>query len=102
MIPAARREMLQAARWYDRKSNGLGDRFLDEVRSAIVAFNSPPVAAVAMGPDYSRKLLDVFPYALIFRVDGQTVTIVAVAHLKRRPGYWHKRLSAQTGEPDDD
>jgi len=39
-----------------------------------------------------RVFLKKFPYFIVF-FDGQDeVTIVAVAHAKRRPGYWAKRL----------
>lgn len=33
-----------------------------------------------------------FPYAIVYReVSEEEVEIVAVAHLKRRPGYWTGR-----------
>ena len=61
MIPLARREMLRAARWYERREIGLGDRLLDEIRSALLAITEFPVAFPLI---YRRRLLDVFPYAL--------------------------------------
>jgi len=33
-----------------------------------------------------------FPYSLFFIIENDTVVIVAVAHHKRRPGYWLPRL----------
>jgi len=33
-----------------------------------------------------------FPYALIYIERPEFVLIVAVAHFKRRPGYWRERL----------
>ena len=40
-----------------------------------------------------RYLMQRFPFGLIYRYDAEsnTVTIFAVAHLKRRPGYWTDR-----------
>jgi len=35
-----------------------------------------------------RFLLTGFPFALAYVVDGDSVTVLAVAHLRRRPGYW--------------
>ena len=39
-----------------------------------------------------RIILKTFPYQLVYRVEGDEVRIYAVAHLKRRPGYWTTRL----------
>ncbi len=33
-----------------------------------------------------------FPYSIIFRVDSDRIYVIAVAHAKRRPGYWKDRL----------
>ena len=38
-----------------------------------------------------RYLFSVYPYSLIYRVTDQEITIVAVAHAKRKPGYWMNR-----------
>ncbi|MGP0040576.1 MAG: type II toxin-antitoxin system RelE/ParE family toxin, partial [Rhodomicrobium sp.] len=38
------------------------------------------------------KLQD-FPYTLVYRVRGQVISIFAVAHQSRKPGYWRGRLS---------
>jgi plasmid stabilization system protein ParE len=91
MIPLARREMLRAARWYERRAQGLGDRFLDEVRLALIAMREYPLSGSPVNLLFRRKLLDTFPYALIYRVDEDDIVIVAVAHLRRRPGYWLRR-----------
>ncbi len=34
----------------------------------------------------------VFPYSVIFREEANSILILAIAHAKRRPGYWAKRL----------
>jgi len=38
-----------------------------------------------------RYQFSVYPYSLIYRVTEQEITIVAVAHAKRKPGYWTNR-----------
>ena len=32
-----------------------------------------------------------FPYSLIYRMQGEEIRIIAVAHHSRRPGYWAGR-----------
>ena len=38
-----------------------------------------------------RVLLRRFPFFLVYRVRDERVEIVAVAHARRRPGYWRRR-----------
>jgi hypothetical protein len=38
-------------------------------------------------------LFDRFPFALVYIERGEKIIGIAVAHLKRRPGYWRKRLA---------
>ena len=92
MLPPARAEMLRAARWYDGQGAGLGDRLLDEIRNACVAIQEFPAAGSPVDGIYRRKLLDKFPYSLVYRIDGEDIVIVAVANFKRRPRYWRKRM----------
>ena len=34
----------------------------------------------------------IFPYAVVFMEKPEHIWIVAVMHMKRRPGYWRERL----------
>jgi ParE toxin of type II toxin-antitoxin system, parDE len=91
MVPMARREMLRAAIWYERRQEGLGDRFLDEISASLQDIVAFPSAFSPIDLTYRRKLLNVFPFAIVYRVDGDTVTVLAIANFKRRPGYWRRR-----------
>ena len=94
MIPVARREMLRAAQWYDQRVPGLGSELLDEIRTGLLAIRDFPLAQPIIDPPFRRALVDRFPYALIYRIEAEDIVIVAVANLKRRPGYWRRRGSA--------
>jgi plasmid stabilization system protein ParE len=91
MIPLAQREMLRAARRYDGKAEGLGTRFLDEIRVGLMAILEFPAAHPKIAVPYRRKLVTDFPYSIIYRVDADEIVIVALANFKRRPGYWRRR-----------
>ena len=93
MIPLARREMLRAARWYESKAPDLSDRFLDEIRRAMRAVLEFPAAPPIIIAPYRRQLLKDFPYALVYRVENDEIVVLAVANLKRRPGYWIRRAN---------
>lgn len=44
-------------------------------------------------PVVHSKGVSGFPYGVVYFVEHEVVTIVAVAHAKRRPGYWRDRAS---------
>ncbi len=94
MMPLARQEMLRAARWYERKRDGLGDRFLDDVRAGLRSILEFPAAHPPLEAPIRRKLLSDFPYALIYRLEVNEIVVIAVANFKRRPGYWRRRSTA--------
>jgi toxin ParE1/3/4 len=42
--------------------------------------------------DARRSLLPRFPYSLCYVISDEIVIILAVAHHRREPDYWHSRL----------
>jgi toxin ParE1/3/4 len=51
----------------------------------------PETFAAEGRADSRRYLLHRFPFQIVYRARGETIEVVAVAHLKRRPGYWKSR-----------
>ncbi len=39
-----------------------------------------------------RRILRRFPFGFLYAIEPERIVIVAVAHLKRRPGYWKDRV----------
>jgi len=39
-----------------------------------------------------RYLLRRFPFSVVYRIEPTRIVIVAMAHFRRRPGYWRSRL----------
>ncbi|MGI8521886.1 MAG: type II toxin-antitoxin system RelE/ParE family toxin [Nocardioidaceae bacterium] len=95
--PEARAEFVADVDWYDEREDGVGARFEVAVREAIdAAVDSPESWAVWPGwdrePMVRSKGVGGFPYRVVYFVDDDLLTIVAIAHAKRRPGYWRERL----------
>jgi plasmid stabilization system protein ParE len=88
--PLAEREVEAAARWYDEQAPGLGRDFIHEVLAAFDAIESAPELCPVLSEPYRRKLLERFPYAVIYKLTVKRVYVRAVAHCKRRPGYWDR------------
>ena len=109
--PEAAAELRAAALWYDERQTGLGDEFAEEVIAASQRIAASPTT-YPVWPGLSRPaspirraLVQRFPYAVAFEVQAGRVFILAVAHLKRRPLFWLRRVrqepAQQSPEPDD-
>jgi plasmid stabilization system protein ParE len=90
--PEAEEELAEAAFHYDREVEGLGGRFLAEIRRATLILGEQPRLGHRVDEQLSRLILRRFPYSLIYAVDQDRISILAVAHHRRRPGYWRSRL----------
>lgn len=91
-IPLARREMLRAARRYEREKPKLGDRFPDAVRDGLIAILEFPTAHPPIfGSPYRRKLLTSFPFALVYLIEEDEIVVIAVANSSRKPRYGRGR-----------
>lgn len=97
LVEEAAAEMLAVARWYDAQAPELGDEFVDEVSAAIDTIaNQPHSWPVWPGveprtPPVRRYVMLRFPFALAYQAFAETIEVVAVAHVRRRPGYWQHR-----------
>jgi plasmid stabilization system protein ParE len=38
-----------------------------------------------------RVLVPGFPYQIVYRLDSDDIRVIAIAHLRRRPGFWRHR-----------
>ena len=94
--PEALREIERAHGWYEAHREGLGDDLLDEIGRALDKVEAAPNSFPRAPENRSarRAPLDRFPYWVVFAVlDDGDVLVVAVAHAKRRAGYWRRRVS---------
>ncbi|HEY6460223.1 MAG TPA: type II toxin-antitoxin system RelE/ParE family toxin [Polyangiaceae bacterium] len=93
VAPGAEEELAEAAAWYEARRPGLGielvaviDRELEEIAAA------PSLHALwRTDRPYRHRAVRRFPYVIFFRAEVGEVFIVAIAHARRRPGYWAGR-----------
>jgi plasmid stabilization system protein ParE len=93
VLPDAEMELQSAALWYEDKRRGLGVEFVALVDRALQSILENPEGCPKWRADrqYRQRPLKRFPFMVFFRLDPGTVEIVALAHAKRRPGYWLDR-----------
>lgn len=90
--PLAEKELIEAAEVFEAEREKLGSEFVEEISRAVdFAVRFPEAAPRVRGPLRSL-VVSRFPYSVIYRPlrDGG-LRVLAVAHHKRRPGYWHGR-----------
>ena len=90
--PFADADVLEIARFYERRSPGLGGEFRSDLTAAISLLRQQPEAAPVVRGNLRRKLLLRFPYYLIYAVENAEIRIYAVSHHKRRPNHWRERF----------
>jgi len=90
--PNAETEFDQAVAYYEVRQRGLGLDLTDEVLVSITRILDYPKAGSPFSQKTRRALTRRFPYGIIYQVHHESVQIIAVAHLSRRPRYWEERL----------
>lgn len=91
--PGAVAELKEATDHYYQIRFELGSRFLDEFRRGINQIISRPYAWAPLDRKHRRYRLRHFPYGIVYKINehANTLHVIALAHLKRRPGYWKGR-----------
>lgn len=77
--------------FYEDCREGLGEEFLDAVESAFDQICRHPMLWRILKGRFRRYLVQQFPYGVIYAIEGRTIYVAAVMHLKRKPGYWETR-----------
>lgn len=89
--PDAEAEFLAAVDWYEERSAGLGADFAAEIHDAIQRAVAMPLAWPSLDGEIRRVLANRFPYGVLYARRDGSILVLAVMHLRRRPGYWQDR-----------
>lgn len=99
-VPEAIEDLQGGHDWYDEREAGLGRQLAAEVFKTLdhavrhsfapKRYEHPKLPAV---PEVRKVQLRRFDeYGLVYTVVNDTFWVVAVAHAKRRPGFWVDRV----------
>jgi len=88
----AREEIDTAFDWYYRRSPEAAYAFLAEIIASLAQIASHPQLYPSFTKNTHRRILERFPYSVIFQEREDDILVVALAHAKRRPNYWTHRL----------
>ena len=79
-------------RWYERRSAGLGRRFLDEVDRVLKLIEANPTRFGFADGDVREAPLRRFPFGIYYRVLPDRIRVLAVYHAARDPSGWQSRV----------
>ena len=87
---AAEGDIRDAFLWYHERNALVAAAFRTEALDAIEQVGKTPLGRAPDETGDRRRVLHRFPYSVVYEVTGGTVTILAVSHHRRKPGYWHQ------------
>jgi len=91
--PEADRELTEGAVYYAREGGSeLGLAFIAEFERVLALLCNHWQVGAPWRTNRRRFPLRRFPYSIIYYVRDQELRIVALAHHRRKPGYWAGRL----------
>jgi plasmid stabilization system protein ParE len=89
--PAASVELAEAAGFYNDKVVGLGETFILEVQRITNLVQEQPLIGQSVRLNFRSIVLARFPYSAVYTVESDRILVLAIAHQRRRPGYWRDR-----------
>jgi len=89
--PVTLQDADEAAAWYAVRSVRAATRFLEELDRLIDLIGGSPDRFQIFDVGLRRAVFRRFPFYIVFRADELNIIVLAVAHGKRRPGFWRDR-----------
>jgi plasmid stabilization system protein ParE len=93
ILPLAKRDIREAALWYNSNQKGLGNRFIAQVRRKVKFIRENPQAVGVRYDNVRTAVMEVFPFMLhyIIEEDKKLVVVSAVFHTSLDPEKWKER-----------
>jgi toxin ParE1/3/4 len=85
-------ELEEGMSWYEKRKTGLGLDLESEVEKTIARVRRDPSIGMRYRNTQVRFVrVKRFPYVVYFCEFEDAIWVIAIAHGRRRPGYWKKR-----------
>ncbi|MGH2574722.1 MAG: type II toxin-antitoxin system RelE/ParE family toxin [Ignavibacteria bacterium] len=89
--PDAESDIEEAYEWYEERSKGLGEEFINEVDDCLLRIQTNPNIYSKVYKKTHRGLLKKFPYGIFYIIQRNKVVILGCFHFKRSPKHWKSR-----------
>lgn len=95
--PEADAEGIAAAHYIKEEDPLQSELFKEALQTSIYWARTQPLIFRCFEEDFRKIKIGKFRYLLVFRIRGDEIQILAVAHTSRRPGYWKDRAKTLQG-----
>ena len=94
--PLAERELIAAGQVLRNPRIRPGCRdFIRQVERTLADVVAHPNAGnLFAGSTMRRRFMHRFPFGVVYEVESENIAVIAIMHLRRRPGYWKRRRRA--------
>ena len=89
-LPSAKCDFDESFDWYAVKSVRAAARFAGAVEAALMRISTNPTQFASLDALHRECPVKKFPYRIVYRIHDDRVLVVAIAHAKRRSGYWRR------------
>ena len=89
--PEATAELEASIEWYAERSESAAQNLCLAVDAALTSIEAHPERFAKVDARHHACSVKKFPFQIVYRHDQDRIHVVAVAHAKRRPGYWRDR-----------
>jgi plasmid stabilization system protein ParE len=87
----AEAEFARSARYYNKQSAGLGDRFAVKVFAMCETIAMRPESFPILAENIRRAVMHSFRFVIHFIIEGDKIVILSVFHTSRNPEVLKKR-----------
>lgn len=97
VLPEAREELRDAGIYFDSLRPSRYDAFMAEWNAGVARIVAAPrlhspADDAPPGVEVRHYILPRFQRRIVYMLTGDAIVILALAHTRRKPGYWHNRL----------
>ncbi len=90
-LPMARIDFDDSFNWYASRNVVAAERFVDAIDVALARICADPESFPLVDRRHRACSLSRHPFRIIYRYCDDHLLVVAVAHAKRKPGFWRHR-----------
>ena len=91
-LAPAQAELLAAITYYAEITPELGARFEQAVAKAVRAAATHPKRGAPRSSNTRSWIVEGFPFGVIYREGVSEILVVAVAHQRKKPEFWARRI----------
>jgi len=88
----ARDDFDESLDWYGKRSLDAALGFVAAVEEAVEKIVADPARFPSTHAGCRYCTLRRYPFRVVFHEETDRLVVVAIAHAKRRPGYWRSRI----------